>query len=81
VKAITVRDPAAGAAGLTLSEIPHPHAAENDVIVRVHAAGFTCGRALKPVIGAVRPLAEVPSAFAPGRHGPGKTIIRVTEGG
>jgi NADPH:quinone reductase-like Zn-dependent oxidoreductase len=43
VKAITVRDRAAGAAGLTLSDFPHPHAAENDVIVRVHAAGFTPG--------------------------------------
>jgi D-arabinose 1-dehydrogenase-like Zn-dependent alcohol dehydrogenase len=43
VQAITVRDRAAGAAGLTLSEIPDPHAAENDVIVRVHAAGFTAG--------------------------------------
>jgi NADPH:quinone reductase-like Zn-dependent oxidoreductase len=43
VQAITVRDRAAGAAGLTLSDIPHPHAAENDVIVRVHAAGFTPG--------------------------------------
>jgi NADPH:quinone reductase-like Zn-dependent oxidoreductase len=43
VQAITVRDRAAGAAGLTLSDIPYPHAAENDVIVRVHAAGFTPG--------------------------------------
>ena len=43
VRAITVRDRAAGAAGLTLSDVPHPHAAENDVIVRVHAAGFTPG--------------------------------------
>ena len=43
MQAITVRDRAAGAAGLTLSDIPHPHAAENDVIVRVHAAGFTPG--------------------------------------
>jgi NADPH:quinone reductase-like Zn-dependent oxidoreductase len=34
---------------------------------------------LKPVVGAVRPLAEAPSAFAPGKHTPGKTIIRVTE--
>jgi NADPH:quinone reductase-like Zn-dependent oxidoreductase len=41
MQAITIRDRAAGAAGLTLSDIPHPHAAENDVIVRVHAAGFT----------------------------------------
>jgi len=43
VQAITVGDRAAGAAGLTLSDIPRPHAAENDVIVRVHAAGFTPG--------------------------------------
>jgi NADPH:quinone reductase-like Zn-dependent oxidoreductase len=43
VQAITARDRAAGAAGLTLSDIPRPQAAENDVIVRVHAAGFTPG--------------------------------------
>jgi NADPH:quinone reductase-like Zn-dependent oxidoreductase len=43
VQAITVRDRAVGAAGLTLSDIPRPQAAENDVIVRVHAAGFTPG--------------------------------------
>ena len=43
MQAITVRDRAAGAAGLTLSDIPRSHAAENDVIVRVHAAGFTPG--------------------------------------
>jgi NADPH:quinone reductase-like Zn-dependent oxidoreductase len=43
VQAITVEDRAAGAAGLMLSDIPHPHAAENDVIVRVYAAGFTRG--------------------------------------
>ncbi|MGH3178151.1 MAG: NADP-dependent oxidoreductase [Streptosporangiaceae bacterium] len=30
---------------------------------------------LKPVIGAVRPLAGVPSAFAPGRRVPGKTVL------
>ena len=33
---------------------------------------------LKPHIGAVRPLAEAPAAFAPARHTPGKTIIRIT---
>ena len=43
MKAITVRDRDAGVAGLTLTDEPHPHAAENDVIVRVHAAGFTPG--------------------------------------
>jgi NADPH:quinone reductase-like Zn-dependent oxidoreductase len=30
-------------AGLSLTEMPYPHAAENDVIVRVHGAGFTPG--------------------------------------
>jgi len=34
---------------------------------------------LKPVVGAVRPLAEAPDALAPGKHTPGRTIIRVTE--
>ncbi|GAA3561987.1 NADP-dependent oxidoreductase [Streptomyces osmaniensis] len=43
VRAITVRDREAGITGLTLEDLPHPHAAENDVIVRVHAAGFTRG--------------------------------------
>ncbi|MGO4595098.1 NADP-dependent oxidoreductase [Leifsonia sp. 2TAF2] len=43
MKAITVSDAAAGAAGMRLDERPHPHASENDVIVRVHAAGFTPG--------------------------------------
>jgi NADPH:quinone reductase-like Zn-dependent oxidoreductase len=43
VQAITAGDRAAGAAGLTLSDMSRPHAAENDVIVRVHAAGFTPG--------------------------------------
>ena len=43
MQAITVHDPDAGIAGLALTELPHPHAAENDVIVRVHAAGFTPG--------------------------------------
>ncbi|HSR82959.1 MAG TPA: hypothetical protein VLM11_02130 [Streptosporangiaceae bacterium] len=36
---------------------------------------------LHPIIGAVRPLAEAPSAFTPDRRVPGKTIIRATEGG
>jgi hypothetical protein len=43
LQAITVQDRAAGTAGLALSDIPRPHASENDVIVRVHAAGFTPG--------------------------------------
>ncbi|RUP34859.1 MAG: NADP-dependent oxidoreductase [Mycolicibacterium sp.] len=28
---------------MSLTELPYPHAAENDVVVRVHAAGFTPG--------------------------------------
>ncbi|MET8824527.1 NADP-dependent oxidoreductase [Streptomyces sp. NPDC004610] len=43
MRAITVQDRDAGTGGLTLTELPHPHAAENDVVVRVHAAGFTPG--------------------------------------
>lgn len=43
MQAITLRDREAGARGLALAELPHPHAAENDVIVKVHAAGFTPG--------------------------------------
>ncbi|WP_031519293.1 NADP-dependent oxidoreductase [Streptomyces sp. NRRL F-5123] len=43
MRAITVRDRDAGVRGMTLTDLPHPHAAENDVIVRVHAAGFTPG--------------------------------------
>jgi NADPH:quinone reductase-like Zn-dependent oxidoreductase len=43
MQAITTSDREAGVAGLRLTEQPNPHAAENDVIVRVHAAGFTRG--------------------------------------
>jgi len=41
MRAITVRDRDAGLAGLSLTELPDPPAAENDVVVRVHAAGMT----------------------------------------
>ena len=43
MRAITVRDRNAGIGGLSLADLPYPHAAENDVIVQVHAAGFTRG--------------------------------------
>ena len=43
MQAITVRDRDAGIGGLSLTDMPYPLAAENDVIVRVHAAGFTPG--------------------------------------
>jgi NADPH:quinone reductase-like Zn-dependent oxidoreductase len=41
MKAIVVTDQAAGTAGMTLVERPEPQAAINDVIVQVHASGFT----------------------------------------
>ena len=40
MKAIVVTDPSAGTAGMTLVDRPEPHAAINDVVVQVHAAGF-----------------------------------------
>jgi NADPH:quinone reductase-like Zn-dependent oxidoreductase len=43
MRAITVNDRAAGAGGLSLTDMPYPHTAENDVVVRVYAAGFTPG--------------------------------------
>jgi NADPH:quinone reductase-like Zn-dependent oxidoreductase len=43
MQAITVQDRDAGVGGLSLTDLPHPQAAVNDVIVRVHAAGFTPG--------------------------------------
>ncbi|MFJ4686662.1 NADP-dependent oxidoreductase [Streptomyces sp. NPDC088789] len=50
MRAITVQDRDAGVRGLTLTltERPYPHAAENDVVVRVHAAGFTPGELTWP---------------------------------
>lgn len=48
MRAITVQDRDAGLSGLTLTELPPPHAAENDVIVQVHAAGFTPGELAWP---------------------------------
>jgi NADPH:quinone reductase-like Zn-dependent oxidoreductase len=41
MKAIVVTDEAAGTAGMTLVERPEPEPAINDVIVEVHASGFT----------------------------------------
>ncbi|KMO78860.1 NADPH:quinone reductase [Mycolicibacterium chubuense] len=43
MQAITVSDRDAGIGGMALTDVPYPHAAENDVVVRVHAAGFTPG--------------------------------------
>src|SRR5262249_15900488 len=40
MKAIVVKDQAAGTAGMKLAERPEPQAAINDVVVQVHASGF-----------------------------------------
>jgi NADPH:quinone reductase-like Zn-dependent oxidoreductase len=40
MKAIVVRDQAAGTTGMTLEERPAPKAAINDLVVQVHASGF-----------------------------------------
>jgi NADPH:quinone reductase-like Zn-dependent oxidoreductase len=42
MQAITVTD-RAGVGELSLTDMPYPHTAENDVVVRVFAAGFTPG--------------------------------------
>jgi NADPH:quinone reductase-like Zn-dependent oxidoreductase len=48
MKAIVVTDEAAGTAGMTLVERPEPQAALNDVVVEVHASGFTSGELTWP---------------------------------
>src|SRR5215475_5545990 len=48
MKAIVVTDQAAGTAGMALVERPEPHAAINDVVVQVHASGFTSGELTWP---------------------------------
>jgi NADPH:quinone reductase-like Zn-dependent oxidoreductase len=48
MKAIVVTDEAAGTAGMTLVERPEPDAAGNDVLVGVHASGFTPGELTWP---------------------------------
>lgn len=41
MKAIIVTDQDAGTAGMKLEERPKPQASLNDVVVQVHASGFT----------------------------------------
>ena len=43
MKAIVVRDQAAGTAGMRLAERPEPQAAINDVVVQIHASGIHRG--------------------------------------
>src|SRR4051794_28917795 len=48
MKAIVVTDEAAGTAGMALAERPEPTAAINDIVVQVHASGFTSGELTWP---------------------------------
>src|SRR5437667_5191963 len=48
MKAILVTDQAAGTSGMRLAERPEPQAAINDVVVQVHASGFTSGQPAWP---------------------------------
>ena len=48
MKAIVVTDEAAGTAGMTLVERAEPEPAINDVLVQVHASGFTSGELTWP---------------------------------
>ncbi|MGR0221527.1 NADP-dependent oxidoreductase [Agromyces sp. ZXT2-6] len=48
MKAITVAESGLDVEAMNWTDIDYPHAAENDVIVRVHAAGFTRGELTWP---------------------------------
>src|SRR5215471_16228715 len=48
MKAIVVTDQAAGTAGMRLVERPEPEPAINEVVVQVHASGFTSGELTWP---------------------------------
>jgi NADPH:quinone reductase-like Zn-dependent oxidoreductase len=48
MKAIVVTDEAAGTAGMTLVKWPEPEPAINEVVVEVHASGFTSGELTWP---------------------------------
>ncbi|MDQ2660892.1 MAG: NADP-dependent oxidoreductase [Actinomycetota bacterium] len=48
MKAVVVTDQAAGTSGMTLAERPEPEATGNDVVVQVHASGFTPGELTWP---------------------------------
>lgn len=48
MKAIVVTEQSAGTAGMTLVERPEPEAGGNDVLVEVHASGFTRGELTWP---------------------------------
>ncbi|MBB5509326.1 NADP-dependent oxidoreductase [Paraburkholderia atlantica] len=93
MKAIIVTDRAAGTAGMQLMDRPEPEAAINDVVVRVHASGFTgdeltwpstwtdrLGRDRTPVIPG-QELAGVVSALGYGTTGlaVGQRVFGITD--
>ena len=93
MKAIVVTDQAAGTAGMTLVERPEPQAAINDVVVQIHASGFTwdeltwpstwtdrLGRDRTPVIPG-QELAGVVSALGYGTTGlsVGQRVLGLTD--
>jgi NADPH:quinone reductase-like Zn-dependent oxidoreductase len=93
MKAIIVTDQAAGTAGMQLTERPEPEAAINDVVVQVHASGFTgdeltwpstwtdrVGRDRTPVIPG-QELAGVVSALGYGTTGlsVGQRVFGITD--
>ncbi|RAZ92246.1 NADP-dependent oxidoreductase [Mesorhizobium hawassense] len=93
MKAIVVTDQAAGTAGMKLVERPEPPAAINDVVVQVHASGFTwdeltwpstwidrLGRDRTPVIPG-QELAGVVTALGYGTRGlsVGQRVFGVTD--
>ncbi|ADG20262.1 Alcohol dehydrogenase zinc-binding domain protein [Paraburkholderia atlantica] len=93
MKAIIVTDRAAGTAGMQLMDRPDPEAAINDVVVRVHASGFTgdeltwpstwtdrLGRDRTPVIPG-QELAGVVSALGYGTTGlaVGQRVFGITD--
>ena len=93
MKAIIVTDQAAGTAGMQLTERPEPEATINDVVVQVHASGFTgdeltwpstwtdrLGRDRTPVIPG-QELAGVVSALGYGTTGlsVGQRVFGITD--
>jgi NADPH:quinone reductase-like Zn-dependent oxidoreductase len=93
MKAIIVTDQAAGTAGMQLTERPEPEAAINDIVVQVHASGFTAdeltwpstwtdrvGRDRTPVIPG-QELAGVVSALGYGTTGlsVGQRVFGITD--
>jgi hypothetical protein len=50
MKAIVVTDQTAGMAGMALVERPEPQAAINEVVVQVHASGFTWDELTRTIV-------------------------------